>query len=76
VLLAEYPPVPLVNRNAILIQNQTGTQAKLNYDPSEPGYVGIWINANGEAYRDIRDSVIVYAKCATGTIDLVVEELS
>lgn len=70
------PTTPLANRNAILIQNQTSVQAKLNYDPSAIGYVGIWINANGEAYRDIKDNIIIYAKCASGTIDLVIEELS
>lgn len=70
------PAAPLANRNAILVQNQTGVQAKLNYDPSVVGFVGIWINANGEAYREIRDNIVLYAKCASGTIDLVVEELS
>jgi hypothetical protein len=70
------PLVALTNRNAILIQNQTSVQAKINYDNTEPGYVGIWINGNGELYRDIKDTILIYAKCYTGSIDLVIEELS
>ena len=70
------PATPLANRNAILIQNQTSVQAKINYDQSEPDYIGIWINGNGELYRDIKDTISIFARSSSGNIDLIIEELS
>lgn len=70
------PPTALPNRNAILVQNQSLIQARMNYDDMTVGYVGININADGELYRDITDNIIMYAKSSSGNIDVVVEELS
>jgi hypothetical protein len=70
------PAVALTNRNAILIQNQTNVQCKINYNQSEPGYVGIWVNGNGELYRDIKDTISIFARSSSGNIDLIIEELS
>lgn len=73
------PPAPLAGRNAIRIQNQSAVQIKTNYDftgPLPAGYEGMWIKPNGETYYDITDQVIIYAKAETGSIDILVEEIS
>lgn len=70
------PPTPLVNRNAISIQNQGGTEIKINYDNTVPTYSGVKIIANGERYYEITDNIIIYAKSASGTPTILIEELS
>jgi len=70
------PLASLTARNGISVHNQTNTQMKINYDNTEPGYVGPIINSGGERYYDIRDTIILYGKCQAGTIDVVIEELS
>lgn len=72
------PPVPLVNRNAIRIQNQSAIELKLQYDPLTVGYVGLKIPAGCETYYDITEAIPLYVKCITGAgpVDIIVEELS
>lgn len=70
------PATPLVNRNAIRIQNQSATEIKTQYDNTTVGYVGIIIAANGSDAYDIKDNIIVYAKSSSGTPTVMVEELS
>lgn len=70
------PAVPLVDRNALGVQNQSGTEIKLNYDPLTVGYVGILVGAGAERYYDITDDIILYAKPIAGTPSIVVEEIS
>lgn len=72
------PPVPLTNRNAISIQNTSGFNMKVNYDPLLTTYVGVFIPNNNERYYDIKDTIIVYGRLAPGSgIGVInVEELA
>jgi hypothetical protein len=72
----ELPAPPLANRNAISIQNTSGGNIKLNYDPLIAGFVGVLVTSGGERMYVITDSIPVYAKCELGTASIVVEELS
>ena len=69
------PATALADRNAISIQNNTGVDVKINYTTSV-GYVGMLIKPNGERSYDIKETIILYARSATGTVSLDVEELS
>jgi len=70
------PPTPLVNRNAIRIQNVGGVQLKLNYSSGIVGYVGMVLSDGNEVFYDITDTIIIYAKASSGTPTINVEELS
>jgi len=70
------PGGALDNRNAINIQNYSGDEVKLNFDPDEPGYVGIYLNDQSERNYDIKDSIQIYAKAKTGGTILTIEEIS
>lgn len=70
------PPVPLVNRNAINIQNYSGTQIKLNFDPAISTYTGVVVNDQSERNYDIKDSIVIYAKAEIGNPVIVIEEVS
>lgn len=70
------PATPLTNRNAIRIQNQSGIEIKTNFDNTTVGYVGIIIAPNGSDAYDIKDNIIIYAKSASGTPTIMVEEVS
>jgi len=70
------PATPLSNRNAISIQNNSGTEIKVNYDNTESGYVGMIVANGSERFYDITDSIIIYAKSQSGTPTVVVEEIS
>ena len=70
------PVTALAGRNALSIQNFSGTDIKINYDNSVVGYVGMTIENGVERFYDITDSIIIYAKASSGTPDINVEELS
>ena len=70
------PPTPLTDRNAISIQNLSGIEIKVNYDNAEAGYKGMVISQGSERFYDITDQVVVYAKSASGTPTVTVEEIS
>lgn len=70
------PAVPLADRNSICIQNTSGSQIKLNYSPTVPGYVGVQLPSGGERMYAIKDSILLYAKAAAGTPSITVEELA
>lgn len=67
------PATPLTNRKVIVIQNESGQTCKLNYDNAVSGFVGIYLKTGVERQYD--SSVVIYAKCTTGTATLVVEEV-
>lgn len=75
-----WTPLPanaLSDRNAIAVQNNTATNVKLNYSNAISGYVGMTIRKNGgERQYDIKDTIILYAKSESGTVNLDVEEIS
>ena len=70
------PPVPLTDRNALVIQNTSGIEVKLQYNPGQAGYVGIVLTAGAERSYDITDDIIVYGKSASGVINIGIEELA
>jgi hypothetical protein len=70
------PATPLANRNAINIQNYNGQEIKLQYDNSTVGYSGVIIPINGERQYSITDDILLYAKSASSTIDIIVEEIA
>jgi hypothetical protein len=71
------PTTALTNRNAISIQNWSGTQIKVNYNNGVSGYVGMVITGSGgERSYDITDDIVIYAKAQSGTPTITVEELA
>lgn len=72
------PPIPLNNRNAMAIQNDSGVEIKLQYNPLEPGYVGVKMSPSVERMYDITTGIPIYAKAfpGSGAVNITVEELS
>jgi hypothetical protein len=70
------PAVALANRNAMRIQNRSGQEIKLNYDVTEPGYLGMVLPNLAEIAYDIQPNVVLYAKSATSSCILNVEEIA
>jgi len=70
------PTIALTNRNAICIQNKSGTEIKINYNNSVVGYVGIVISNGSERFYDITDDIIIYAKASSGTPTINIEEIA
>ena len=70
------PATPLVDRNAISIQNTSGVEIKLNYNSGAAGYIGARIPVDGERFYQITDTILIYAKSQAGTVTILVEELS
>lgn len=70
------PGGPLDNRNAINIQNYSGDEIKLQFDPTVPGYDGVYLNDQSERNYDIKDTIQIYAKAKTGGSIITVEEIS
>ena len=69
------PATPLTDRNAISIQNLSGIDVKVNY-VNTVGYVGMLIGSGNERFYDITDQIVIYARSASGTPTVVVEEIS
>lgn len=70
------PNANLADRNAIHIQNQSSVDLKYNYDNTVIGYVGILVPSGGSLYMDITDDIDIYAKSASGSVEIAVEEIS
>jgi len=70
------PPTPLENRNAINIQNYSGSNIKLNFDNTVPTYDGIQMNDQVERNYDIKDSILIFAKSEVSGAIIWVEEIS
>ena len=70
------PTTALSDRNAICIQNKSGTEIKINYNNSVVGYVGIVISNGSERFYDITDDIIIYAKASSGTPTINIEEIA
>ena len=70
------PVTPLANRNAVAIQNYTGQTVKLNYNNTTVGFEGVILQDSNERYYDISQTILIYAKCASGTVSIVVEEIA
>lgn len=66
---SSWTPIPATaqtKRNAIFLQNLSGSQIKLNFDNTEPGYVGWTVNDLGEFFIDVTDGIIIYGKAESG----------
>jgi hypothetical protein len=70
------PPIPLANRNAINIQNYSGSNIKLNFDNTVSGYEGIQMNDQVERNYDIKDTILIFAKSEVSGAEIWVEEIS
>lgn len=73
------PPTPLSGRNQISIQNISGIEIKVNYNsfgPLPAGYAGTTISSGSERHYLISDSIVIYAKAASGTPTIQIEELA
>jgi hypothetical protein len=72
------PATALANRNALSVQNTSGSTIKINYDNTTVGWVGVTINSGSERFYSISENVILYAKAApaSGTITIQTEELA
>ena len=70
------PITPLSGRNAIAIQNKSGTEIKINYSSSVVGYVGMVISNGSERYYDITEDIIIYGKSLSDNPVINVEELA
>lgn len=71
------PATPLANRNAMAVQNESATNVKLNFDSAAVGFVGMTVLPNGgERQYDITDDILIYGKCAAGSVTVNVEEIA
>ena len=70
------PAIPLPDRNAISIQNYSGSEIKINYTDSVGGYVGVAIPDKGERFYDITETIELYAKSESGVVSITVEEIA
>jgi hypothetical protein len=70
------PTTPLSGRKSICIQNLSGQNIKIQYDPLTIGYVGILIPDTMQRMYDIGANIILYAKSETGSAVIITEELS
>lgn len=70
------PGGPLANRNAINVQNYSGDEIRLNYDPTVAGFKGIILNDQSERAIDVKDSINLYAKAKIGGTVIIVDEIS
>ena len=70
------PAAALLGRNALCIQNNSGTEIKINYNPAQAGYVGIVIPNSAERQYDITEEVVIYGKASAGTPTVYVEEIA
>lgn len=70
------PVSALLNRNALSIQNISGIDIKINYDNATVGYVGVTVASGSERFYSITDTILIYAKSASGTPTIQTEELA
>ena len=70
------PETPLASRKCIAVQNRSGIDVYLGYDSGQAGLVGIKIADGSERAYDIGPKIVLYAKAASGTPSITVEELA
>ena len=70
------PLSPLASRNAMSIQNVSGVDIKIDYLNTEPTYKGLTISSGNERFYSISDTIIIYAKAASGTPEILIEEIA
>lgn len=70
------PAVAFTDRNGLSIQNQSAIEIKLAYDPMTAGYIGPKVAPDSERFYDIKDTIVIYGKSASGTPTILLEEIS
>jgi hypothetical protein len=71
------PAVALTDRNAMNVYNTTeGTEIAIAYLDDVDYADGVPIDPRESAYRDIKDTVVMYGMSSEGTVMIKVEELS
>jgi hypothetical protein len=70
------PATPLAQRNALVIQNVSGTEIKIQYDNTVVGYIGVTVMSGNERSYSITDQIIIYAKALSGTPTIQTEEIA
>lgn len=76
ILWTVLPATALTARNHISIQNLSGIEIKINFDPTTVGYVGYTVPDGITRHYDITDDIFIYAKAASGTPTIGIEELA
>jgi len=69
------PTTPQTDRNAMGFQNLSNDVVSINF-ATPAGTIGWKVQANGELFFDVTDSIIVYAKAMTGSPTVTVMEIS
>lgn len=71
------PGTALTARNAISIQNVSGFEMKVNYDPGV-GYIGMLLPNTNERYYDIKDNIVIYGRAVSGagSVMVTIEEIA
>lgn len=70
------PPGALTNRNALSIQNISGSQIVIDYVTSNPLVEGVSIGSGAERFYSIKDTIIIYGKSVAASAVVLVEELA
>ena len=73
------PTTALTNRNYLGVQNLSGIEKKINSDSIDAlpaGYVGVVVANGVSRMYDIQTDITIYAKAASGTPTVIVEELA
>lgn len=70
------PTIPLVDRNAINIQNYSGSNIIVNFNNTVPAYEGVQINDQNERNYDIKETIQIFAKSEVSGAIIMVEEIS
>lgn len=70
------PSNPLSGRISVSVQNRSGQEIKINFDNSEPDYVGIAVDDGGDRHYDVTDNIIFYGKSSSGSVVITVEEIA
>jgi hypothetical protein len=72
------PLTPQTDRNTLCIQNRSGQGMYINFTGSDVDATlkGWYIPNNGVQNLKLTDSIIVYGKSETSTVDILVKELS
>jgi hypothetical protein len=73
------PAIPLIDRNGMSIQNESGIDVRIRYleGIGDLTWRGSLISGNnGDRFYNIKDTIEIYAKSASGTPELIIEEIS
>lgn len=70
------PPVALINRNALSIQNISSSQIVIDYETVNPLVEGVSIGSGAERFYSIKDTIIIYGKSVAASAIILIEELA